>query len=98
MVKIYKEGNFNFMKKNNHKYKLFFDTITKYNLWNYIKDSKSYSVWFDDELKPIFKDIYGCELLTEKYSIEFNEFSNYIYVMKQISDIGWNNFVYDYIN
>jgi len=36
--------------------------------------------------------------LIEKYSIEFNEFSNYIYVMKQISDVGWNDFVYDYIN
>jgi len=94
---MYKEGNFDFMKKNNQKYKLYFDTITKYNLWDHIKNSKSLSMWFDIELRPVFTEIYKKELSTEKYSVEFNEFSNYIYVMKQISDIGWSNYVYDYI-
>jgi hypothetical protein len=94
---MYEEGNFDFMKKNSEKYKLYFDTITTHNLWNHIKNSKSFSVWFDNELEPVFTEIYKKELSTEKYSVEFNEFSNYIYVMKQIIDIGWSNYVYDYI-
>jgi hypothetical protein len=54
------------------------------------KDSKSDFIWFDDELKPLYINIYGSSDVKN-----FTEFSNFIYMMKKIADIGWDNFVFD---
>jgi hypothetical protein len=95
-MSTYTLGNFNFMKKNAEKYKLYFDTITKYNLWNYIKNVDRISAyWFDNDVKIIYTSIYTPNNQTKT---NFNEFCNYMYVMKQIIDIGWDDFVFDYLN